>query len=161
MTLHSLKLFLGTLFGAGYISNAPGTLGSLLFLPFIYATEFLFGLPGLIVLTLISSILSLWTAPAAMAELGDDPGQFIMDECAGQTLVFAILALFNIPMNLIYLFLGFLFFRLFDITKPLGIKRVETFRGKFGILWDDLVAGIYAALGLTALITILSVLLLD
>lgn len=156
--VHSLKLMLGTLLGAGYITKAPGTFGSLLFLPFIYVAFIWYHLPGLVVLMLVASLLSLWTAPAAIEELGDDPGEFILDECAGQALVFVGVVAFDITLNFIYLFLGFLLFRVFDIIKPLGIKRVEKFQGKYGILLDDLLAGIYASVGLIALLSLLSLL---
>lgn len=156
--VHSTKLLLGTLFGAGYITKAPGTFGSLLFLPFIYMAYTGYHLLGLAVLTVVASLLSLWAAPAAVEELGDDPGEFIMDECAGQTLVFVGVVAFDITLNLIYLFLGFLLFRVFDIIKPLGIKRVEKFRGKYGILLDDLLSGIYASMGLIALLSLLTLL---
>ena len=156
--VHSTKLMLGTLFGAGYITKAPGTLGSLLFLPFIYGAYVWFHLWGLAILTLLATVLSLWTAPAAVEELGDDPGEFIMDECAGQALVFVGITAFGISLNFIYLMLGFLLFRLFDIIKPFGIKRIEKFRGKYGILFDDLLAGIYASVGLIALLSLLSLL---
>lgn len=144
------------MFGAGYLTIAPGTVGSFITLPFIYATFTFFGLPGLILFTLLASLLSLWTAPAAVKKLGSDPTQFIMDECAGQALVFAIAVPFGVPVNLLFLFLGFLLFRLFDIIKPLGIKRAEKFRGKFGILADDLLAGLYASIGLTGLLLLIS-----
>lgn len=152
----SFKLLLGTMFGAGYLTIAPGTLGSFLTLPLIYATFTFFGIEGLFLLTLLASIISMWTAPAAVKRFGSDPAQFIMDECAGQSLVFAIAVPFGVPVNLLYLFLGFLLFRLFDIIKPLGIKRAEKFRGKFGILADDLLAGLYASIGLTGLLLLIS-----
>ena len=162
MTLHkaiqSIKLAFGTLFGAGRISKAPGTFGSLLFLPVIYGVYMLNAAWGLAVLTIAASLLSLWAAPASIEEFGDDPGEFIMDECAGQSLVFALAVAFGFSLNLIYMLMGFLLFRLFDITKPLGIKRIEKFRGKYGILYDDLLAGIYASVGLTALLALLSLL---
>lgn len=156
--VRSIKLALGTLFGAGRISKAPGTLGSLLTLPLIYLAYTLHTEWGLAVLTALASILSLWTASVSVEEFGNDPGEFIMDECAGQSLVFAIVTAFGISLNPIYLFLGFLLFRVFDITKPLGIKRVEKIRGKYGILYDDLLAGIYASVGLIALLSLLSLL---
>lgn len=156
--VHSTKLMLGTLLGAGYISKAPGTIGSLISLPFIYAAYTWYHLWGLVALALAASLLSLWAAPAAVKELGDDPSEFIMDECAGQTLVFVGSVAFGITLNFIYLFLGFLLFRVFDIIKPLGIKRIEKFRGKYGILYDDLLAGIYASVGLVALLSLLSLL---
>ena len=157
--VHSTKLMLGTLFGAGYITKAPGTVGSLLFLPFIYAAYVWFHLWGVALLTLAATLLSLWTAPAAVEELGEDPGEFIMDECAGQALVFVGILTFGFHLNGISLLLGFLLFRLFDIIKPLGIKRIEKFHGKYGILFDDLLAGIYASVGLIALLSLLPLLI--
>lgn len=156
--VHSIKLAVGTLLGAGRLTKAPGTLGSLLFLPVIYGTYALYHVWGLAVLAVVASLLSLWAAPAAVRIYGDDPSEFIMDECAGQTLVFVGSVAFGITLNFTCLILGFLLFRLFDITKPLGIKRIEKFRGKYGILYDDLLAGIYASVGLIALLSLLSLL---
>lgn len=154
-TRTSFLLLVGTLFGAGYLPKAPGTWGSLLFLPFIYASYLLGGYIGLILLTIVASILSLISAPAAIKLLGPDPGEFVMDECAGQALVFALyLPFFGLELNMLHLLGGFVLFRLFDITKPLGIKAVEKFRGKYGILYDDLLAGFYASLSLTAIMYI-------
>ncbi len=156
--VHSFKLFLGTLFYAGRIPKAPGTMGSLLFLPFIYGSYLLYHVWGLTVLTVLACVLSLWTAPASVKEFGEDPGEFVMDECAGQTLVFAGYVAYGFDLTLTSLLFGFLLFRLFDITKVLGIKRVEKFPGKFGILFDDLLAGIYASVGLIALLSLPSLL---
>jgi len=147
----SFKLLLGTLFGSGYLPKAPGTWGSLFSLPFVYAAWLAGGIYGLLFLTILTCALSLWTAPVAIRRLGDDPGEFVMDECAGVALLFFIAATFGIAPAPLSLLLGFLLFRLFDITKPLGIKRVEKFRGKYGILYDDLLAGIYASAVLTGL----------
>jgi len=150
-------LIIGTLFGAGYLPLGPGTWGSLLFLPFIYASYLALGIAGVVLLTLFASFLSLATAPAAIKQLGDDPGEFVMDECAGQSLVFAVaLPVLNTAPGPVILFAGFLLFRVFDILKPLGIKRAEKFRGKYGILVDDLIAGLYASITLIALFYIYS-----
>lgn len=147
----SVALCTGTLFGTGYLPIAPGTWGSLFWLPMIYASWYLLGYPGLLLLTIGTCILSLLSAPTAIRVLGDDPAAFVMDECAGQSLVFATaLPLLALSPDILTLLVGFLFFRLFDIAKPMGIKQTEKFRGKFGILADDLLAGIYASLGLIA-----------
>ncbi len=156
-TTDSFFLLVGTLFGAGYLPKAPGTWGSLLFLPFIVAAYQLGGTAGILILTAFASVLSIVTAPAAIRKLGDDPGEFVMDECAGQGLVFAVaLPLLQAPLSITILLGGFLLFRLFDITKPLGVKRVEKFPGKYGILMDDLLAGLYASLSLIAVIYLIS-----
>ena len=49
-------------------------------------------------------------------------------------------------ISLFYILMGFLLFRLFDITKPLGIKKIEALPGGFGIVMDDVVAALYANL---------------
>lgn len=152
----SFKLILGTLFGSGYLPKAPGTWGSLFSLPFVYAAWLAGGISGLMLLTILTCALSLWTAPTAIRRLGDDPGEFVMDECAGVALLFFIAATFGIEPAPLSLLLGFLLFRLFDITKPLGITRVEKFRGKYGILVDDLLAGFYASLSLIAIFYLIS-----
>lgn len=152
---YSFLMLIGTLFGAGYLPKAPGTWGSLLFLPFIYFSYELSGFIGVIALTIIASILSLISAPAAIKRLGEDPGEFVMDECAGQALVFAItFSILNISPGIAIYIPGFLLFRLFDIIKPFGIKRVEKVGGKFGILADDLLAGFYASISLMALVSV-------
>jgi phosphatidylglycerophosphatase A len=80
-----------------------------------------------------------------------DPSEVILDEFAAMPLVF----LFNPHVyggatSLVFVLLGFLFFRLFDITKPFGIKALEKLPGGFGIVLDDVMAAIYANLALQA-----------
>ena len=80
-----------------------------------------------------------------------DPSEVILDEFAAMPLVF----LFNPYVHggatsFVFILLGFLFFRLFDITKPFGIKTLEKLPGGFGIVLDDVMAAIYANLALQA-----------
>lgn len=80
-----------------------------------------------------------------------DPSEIILDEFAAMPLVF----LFNPYVHhgassFLLILLGFLFFRLFDITKPFGIKALEKLPGGFGIVLDDVMAAIYANLALQA-----------
>lgn len=140
-----LKLTIGTFFGSGLLPKAPGTWGSLATLPFIYLAFLIHPVYGIAGFAILASVLSLWATDACVQKYGDDPGRFVIDETAGQSLVF-ICTTFNFQPghDLIILLLGFILFRLFDITKPIGIKRLEQIPGKFGILLDDLAAGIYA-----------------
>jgi phosphatidylglycerophosphatase A len=143
--MNSLKLALGTLFGIGHLPYAPGTWGSLATLPVVFLIGWSAGTPAIIALVLFGIILSLWCAPAAEMKYGKDPSQFILDELAGQSVVF-LLADFtaSIQQNLLVLITGFVLFRIFDIIKPLGINALQKLPGKFGILFDDILAGIYA-----------------
>ncbi|NBC04603.1 MAG: phosphatidylglycerophosphatase A [Bacteroidetes bacterium] len=140
-----IKLLIGTLFGIGFLPGAPGTWGSLTILLFAY-TAYIFGggwvLSALLVIT---TFLSLVTADAVSEIYGEDPSQFVMDECAGQILAMMALPLSgNLNTDLQYLTAVFLLFRFFDIVKPLGINRLQLLEGKIGILADDLLAGLYA-----------------
>lgn len=142
-----LKIVIGTFFGIGMLPGFPGTWGSLFTLPLVFLIITAWPVYGLPCLFLTCSILSLWCAPAAVDKYGEDPPAFVMDECAGQSLVFLIF-IFRDPagLNFFLLAAGFVFFRLFDIIKPLGINRLQKLPGKFGILCDDLLAGFYAML---------------
>ncbi|TVR16021.1 MAG: phosphatidylglycerophosphatase A [Balneolaceae bacterium] len=146
------KICVGTLFGAGLIPFAPGTWGSFFTLPLIYGAAIaspLYGVPLLFVLTVV---LSLWSTDASVEKFGNDPGQFVMDESAGQTATFLFISFSFTLSDFSILVTGFIIFRVFDILKPFGIKAVEKMRGKFGILADDLLAGLYALVCLKLLI---------
>ncbi|MDZ7718672.1 MAG: phosphatidylglycerophosphatase A [Balneolaceae bacterium] len=141
----NIRVALGTLFGAGHLPVAPGTWGSLFTLPLIYLASFLFPTWGIPAFFVASILLSLYCAPAVEAKYGHDPSQFVMDECAGQSLVF-ILGGFSYTFfgDLFTLIFGFLLFRFFDVLKPLGIDKLQKLPGEIGILADDLLAGVYA-----------------
>jgi phosphatidylglycerophosphatase A len=72
-----------------------------------------------------------------------DPSIIVIDEVAGMFVTMCMISM--TPLNI---FLGFLLFRFFDILKPLGIKKVEKIGGPLGIVLDDVVAGLFANLGL-------------
>ncbi len=158
--MKKVKVLLGTLFGVGLLPKAPGTWGSLFTLPLIYLAYLASPLFGVAGLTLIASLLSLWTSGASVETFGEDPGEFVLDETAGQAVVFlATSFIYTAGLNLILLCTGFLLFRIFDILKPLGIDALQKLPGKFGILTDDLAAGIYALICLELLKLLLESLL--
>lgn len=143
--LSSPKILVGTLMGTGHIPKAPGTWASLVTLPLLYLSWLISPEWGIPAFTLFAIFLSLWSADDNIREFGDDPPQFVMDECAGQSLVFVPFALLHSSFpDLFYLFTGFFLFRVFDILKPFGVDHLQKLPGKFGILSDDLLAGMYA-----------------
>jgi phosphatidylglycerophosphatase A len=151
--MRNVKIWTGTLFGAGLLPAAPGTWGSFFTLPFIYLASWLHPGFGLFALLILTIGLSLWSAPVNVREFGEDPPQFVMDESAGQTVVFLTAGFhYSLPDDLLLLLAGFILFRIFDILKPLGIKTLEKISGKYGILADDLLAGVYALICLELLI---------
>ncbi len=150
--MKKLKIVFGTLFGAGLLPKAPGTWGSLFTLPFVYFAYLIHPIFGVAGFAVIASLISLWSTDASVEKFGDDPGQFVIDETAGQALVFLFTSFhYGLSMNTGLLLSGFVLFRIFDIFKPLGIVRLEKLPGKFGILADDLAAGIYALICLELL----------
>ena len=96
-----------------------------------------------LVVAVISAV-GIWAGSRAEAALGKrDPPQVVIDEIVGQLLTFGLI--FRNP-RFTLLFLGFLFFRFFDITKPFPIRSLEKVPLGFGIVLDDLAAGFYASL---------------
>lgn len=141
----NIKLLFGTLFGTGFLPNAPGTWGSFVTLPVIYAVAYFFPIFGIPIFFLTSCVLSMLCAEEAQKAYGNDPSQFVMDEAAGQSLVFILSSFtFVFVIDLWTLTIGFIFFRFFDILKPLGVDKLQKMPGEIGILADDLLAGVYA-----------------
>jgi phosphatidylglycerophosphatase A len=133
--------FLAFGFGSGLSPKAPGTMGTLAALPMILLAHGL-GIP-LWILFLITTIAGIWLADKSSKALGvhDHPG-IVIDEFAGM-----MLTLLFIPLSWISVLLGFALFRLFDIWKPWPIRVIdEKVHGGLGIMLDDLLAGLYAAI---------------
>ena len=70
----------------------------------------------------------------------------MIDEVSGQMITYLLRP--SLPLNWKYLLLGFILFRVFDIWKPFPARQAESLPGGLGIMADDWIAGIYAALGL-------------
>ena len=84
-------------------------------------------------------------APAAMTATGkNDPREVVADEFAGQALTFLVAPLLAGGAAWAVALLGFLLFRIFDISKPWPIRKLEKYPAGWGILADDLLAGVYA-----------------
>jgi len=129
-----------TVFGAGYVPWAPGTAASgVAILAYWCILNGLGGGPALAVsagLALaFSAVTVLWGGEAERTCGERDPGWIVSDEAAGQLV--AVLGLGGAP-GLAFAFVGF---RLFDITKPFPIGRLQKLPGGWGILVDDLAAG--------------------
>jgi phosphatidylglycerophosphatase A len=94
----------------------------------------------------VIAALGVWSATTAARFWSvSDPQRVVIDEVSGQHLTY-VLAL--APLNWKYLLLGFILFRVFDIWKPFPARQAESLPGGWGIMADDWVAGIYAAIGL-------------
>ena len=131
-------MFLATGCFVGRIPVAPGTFGSLLAL---LPCFFLAGLPLAAASGIILAFIGLAVAVAHAAEKmlkAQDPGCIVIDEVAGMMVTLA-----GLPFNAVTAAAGFIVFRILDILKPFPIRSAERhFSGGFGVVLDDVVAGI-------------------
>jgi phosphatidylglycerophosphatase A len=98
----------------------------------------------------VAAAIGTWAAEVEAQRVGsNDPGQIVVDESAGQLLVFLValpfVALTSQLQLAVFAAVGFLLFRFFDIVKPWPIRLFEKFPGGIGIVADDLAAGYLAA----------------
>ena len=130
-----------TFFGLGYISPFPGTLTSFLTVVIIWLIQKYFGIQITITCILIISILA-YIAIDNNQDKKSDPKEIVIDECIGQSLVLVFL-----PLTYQSYILGFIFFRFFDIYKPVPIIYFEEkYQNAFGIIFDDIIAAGYTLL---------------
>ena len=133
-------LFIATGFGVGYSRIAPGTLGTLIAVPIYY---FLSAITSpLYEITLIGFFfLSVWISENAEIFFGKkDDQRIVVDEIVG-----FLITMLWVPKTLPFIIMGFFLFRFFDILKPFPIRRMERkLKGGFGVVLDDVMAGVYA-----------------
>ena len=132
---------LATLGPIGHLRPAPGTIGSLVALGTGYLIAN-FSLGVLVAAILGLSILGIFAAERYGQRTGKkDASEVIIDEVAGQWIPLVI-----IPLEIDWYIAAFLLFRFFDISKIGPVGHAETFSGGVGVMADDLMAGILAAL---------------
>lgn len=127
-------------FGSGLAPFAPGTFGTLMAIP-LYLLMLKLSLVSYLIFVAIICIAGIWICDKSSKLLGvHDHGGIVWDEFAG-----FFITMIAAPAGWIWIVIGFLLFRLFDIWKPWPIsfldKKVD---GGLGIMIDDVVAGIYA-----------------
>ncbi len=144
-------MVLATWFGSGVIKLAPGTFGSLAALPFAWFICDNWSTPGLALATMLVFLIGIWASHIHAKQLpDDDPSEIVIDEVAGMWLTLLV-----VPPNVFYYAIGFVFFRIADIWKPWPVSWVDrAIKGGVGIMLDDVLAGVYAALALLALRTV-------
>jgi phosphatidylglycerophosphatase A len=153
-----LATIIGTVFGVGYIRPAPGTWGSLVALPWAWLLHALGGFP-LLLLGVIAAFLKGWWATSKMTEGSDDhdPSEIVIDEVVGQWIALLPLSYAawsnDIPVHVMWpgWIAAFALFRLFDIWKPWIIGWADRRGDALGVMLDDVIAGVFAAIGVMAL----------
>lgn len=134
-------------FGSGTVPFAPGTFGTLMAVPFYLSLQS-FSLGVYLTLVVLITIASMWLCKKVSGEIKihDHPGM-CLDEIVGY-----LVTMIAAPHGFGWMLLGFLLFRFFDIVKPWPIRYIdENITGGFGMILDDILAGIYSFVLLQAL----------
>ena len=157
--IKQLKIQILTMFALGYSKYAPGSVASfvtcLIFICFYnFQINVLFLILGVILLFLFS-VYSIDTLKNSFSET--DAKEIVIDEFIGQSIpiltIYSFLDDGNIGTFILYTFVSFVLFRLFDIWKPFPINRVDkNIKNGFGVILDDVLAGIYSIIVLVLLI---------
>ena len=131
--------FLAFGFGSGLSPFAPGTMGTLVAIPFIFALRSL-GAPGFWLVLVLMFLLGVGLCGHVSHKLGvHDHGGIVWDEMVGYWLAAAF-----VPLQWPWLLAAFVLFRIFDIFKPWPIRQLdEKVSGGFGIMIDDVVAALF------------------
>jgi len=135
-------VFLATGFSVGNIPFAPGTLGTLLGIPVCFGLDQL-GLGGSIAGIAVFVCLAVWISGRAEQLIGKkDAPAIVIDEVAGM-----MVTMVGLPLTLLNLAVGFAAFRALDVIKPFPARSIDRkMRGGWGVVLDDVVAGLYSNL---------------
>ena len=129
-----------SVFGIGYVGKGGGTIAAIfyciiwLLLPAMYSTTF-----WQVIITIFIILIGIWCSNYVDGVWGKDSSKVVIDEVAGMAV-----SLLYVPHNYFYLILGLILFRFFDILKPLGIRKLEKLPKGWGVMADDILAGIYS-----------------
>jgi phosphatidylglycerophosphatase A len=139
--MKKIWMAIATFFGTGYMPVAPGTWASLLTALIVYFTP-LSAAPLPLLALATAAVYALGVPAAAASEAHfqkKDPRHCVIDEVAGQ-----LISLWLLPRRAVLYAAAFLLFRFFDILKPFPVNKSEALPGGFGIMTDDVLAGVYA-----------------
>jgi len=139
-----LAALIASWFGCGYAPKAPGTVGSAAAIAIAVALDSRFAWEPLAFAALAAALtpVAIWAAGSvARRRRVEDPGDVVVDEVVGQWIALAGATTVNWKMYVA----AFLLFRGFDIWKPPPVRQLERLPGGWGIVSDDVMAGIYAA----------------
>jgi phosphatidylglycerophosphatase A len=135
--LHKL---IATVFGIGYVGKGGGTLAAVaccIIWILVPAKDFT-GLWQVLILILVC-VLGVWSGNVVDSIWGKDSSKVVIDEVAGM-----MLSVLLIPVTIKYILTGLVLFRFFDIVKPFFIRKMEVLPKGWGVMADDLLAGIYS-----------------
>jgi len=145
-----IEKIIGSGLFTGYFPYASGTVGSL-------AAVLIYLIPGFENPTVMLLFISFFTAIGIPVSTkfeniyGKDPAQCTIDEFVGTWI-----SLLFVPKRAIYILLAFIIWRLFDIIKPFPARQIESIKGGIGIMFDDIISGLYALIIIHMIINLIS-----
>lgn len=158
---------IATFFYVGHIRPAPGTWGSLAALPAAWVIYVVAGPWGLLAGAVLAYALGVWATGAETRGKDDhDPSEIVIDEVCGQWVALLPLAFGAARQDADILALwpgwvvAFALFRLFDITKWGPVGWADRMHGPTGVMLDDVIAGVFAAIGVAALAALYHIVLI-
>jgi phosphatidylglycerophosphatase A len=138
---------IATWFGCGLAPRAPGTMGSLGAVP-LYLLAAQWGRPGVGAAAALVTAVGVWAATVVVRELKTpDPQVIVVDEVAGMLVTMMPMREFSWRA----LAFGFVLFRLFDVVKPWPARALERLPSGWGVVMDDIAAGVFGAMALVGL----------
>src|ERR1700749_4971707 len=137
MLFHKLT---STSLGIGYIGKGAGTVAAVAcsvcwYLAYRNGYQ---AVPSLVI-TIFITLLGIWSSNVVSSIWGKDPARVVIDEVAGMCI-----SLLFVPVTIKYVIVALILFRFFDIVKPLFIRKLEKLPSGWGIMLDDVLAGVYA-----------------
>ncbi len=141
--MRAIVLPVASMLGIGYVPIAPATAASAVMALLLYLS----GVPSYTTLVIVLPVLFLlgvFVSNRAEKEWGSDSGKIVIDECAGFFVTIAFIPSFYAGDIAGSLVLAFFLFRFFDIVKPFPVGRSQALPGGWGVMTDDLLAGVYA-----------------
>ncbi len=145
-------VWLASWFGCGFINPAPGTWGSIGALPFGILIYAIGGQIALLVAAVLITIIGLWAAHKFDGAMdGHDSKMIVIDEVAGQWI-----AMLPAALNPFLIIFSLIAFRFFDILKPWPVSFFDKqISGAVGVMGDDIIAGLMAAMCVMALAAVI------
>ncbi len=139
--------FLATGFYTGYTPIAPGTAGSLIGV-IIYLGMYRLSWSFYLLILIVLAFFGIWISNKATIYFfkEKDSKRIVIDEIIG-----FLIAMFLIPFKFKFILVAFIVFRVIDILKPFPLRRLEKLPGGWGVMCDDLLAGVYANLIIQAI----------
>jgi phosphatidylglycerophosphatase A len=133
--------FLAFGFGSGLAAKMPGTFGTLAALPLVVLLSHISSFSVYLIITILVCVLGIWICGKTAEDMGvHDDSSIVWDEVAGM-----LITMLAVPLSWQTVLVGFMLFRFFDILKPWPISYLDKHvHGGFGIMIDDVLAGLFA-----------------